>query len=124
MMSSKNIKNIRKFISQVYKFQIQIYLLKEFNLNSLLLLVCRMMLNLIKFHLLIIKKIKHLYKMIKLIHLKLIIYIILNNYKTLMKNKKIECIIIDKKQMNKIKIKRKSLWRRMPFLKKSFKTNI
>jgi hypothetical protein len=90
MMSGKNIKNIRKFISQVFKFQIQIYLLEEFNLNSLHLSVCRMILNLIKFHLLIKRKIKHLFKMIKLIHLKLKIYIILNNYKTLMKNKKIE----------------------------------
>ena len=85
-MTKINIKNIRKYISQVFKFQRQIYLLEECNQNSTLMSVCRMKLNWIKFHLLV--KIKIKFKMVQIVHLKLVISIRVNNYKVLMKNKK------------------------------------
>ena len=85
-MTKINIKNIRKYISQVFKFQRQIYLLEECNQNSTLMSVCRMILNWIKFHLLV--KIKIKFKMVQIMHLKLVISIRVNNYKALMKNKK------------------------------------
>ena len=85
-MTKINIKNIRKYISQVFKFQRQIYLLEVCNQNSTLMSVYRMILNWIKFHLLV--KIKIKFKMVQIVHLKLVISIRVNNYKVLMKNKK------------------------------------
>ena len=114
-------RNIKKYISLTFKFQRQICLLEEFNLNFPPMSVCRMILNWTKFHLLIKIRIKFNFKMNKI--MKLVFSIKVNNYKRLLKNEEIQLILILKKRM-KIKKKRKNLWRKMQFLKKNFKTSI